>query len=305
MLAATMRPVNHNVDTAGVRLEAAEGARAVSKAIALLRAFTPSRPWWTVSELVGATGFPHSTVTRLVSALETGGVLHREPGRYRYTIGHLALTWATVAKASTNLNTLAHPLLERLRDDTGESAAVFLKQGNTRVCLDVVVSNAEVLFMLRLGEVGPLTRGAAGRCIAANLPKAERAGLGFPPAELEMLERVGDFAGVVCTLNDRIKDAWAVSAPIRDADASIYAALVVGGPTSRFKRSLFAKYAPGVLQAANDISVMLGCPSDVISSHRRSFEGIPVFSSTSARMPQPGGRRTTSSLMSAAMASSE
>jgi DNA-binding IclR family transcriptional regulator len=300
-----MRPVNHNVETRQVQLEAAEGARAVSKAIALLRAFTPARPWWTVSELVGATGFPHSTVTRLVSALEVGGILHREPGRFRYTIGHLALAWAAVAKASTNLNTLAHPLLERLRDDTGESAAVFLKQANSRICLDVVLSNQEVHFALRLGEIGPLTRGAAGLCIAADLPRAERSALGIPPTELDRLEQVADFGGVVCTLNDRIKDAWALAAPIRDADASIYAAVVVGGPTSRFKKSVFSKYAPNVLQAANEVSLMLGCPSDRITRPRRGFEGIPFFGPSAARAAQAGGKRTTSSLMSPAIASSE
>jgi DNA-binding IclR family transcriptional regulator len=279
-----MRPVNHDVETRQIRLEAAEGARAVSKALALLSAFTPSRPWWTISELAALSSIPASTVTRLVSALEASGVLRRETRGFRYTIGHRVLTWASVARASTNLQTLAHPMLERLRDVTGESAAVLLRQGLNRVCLDVVQSNQEVHFAIPLGEIAPLTLGAASRCMAAYLSGDQQRALNLPSTELEQLEQIPQAGGLVCTISDRIKDAWALAAPIRDAEGTVIAALVVGGPTSRFNyHDVLQRYAPTLLEAARELSVMLGCPTDLLGNPPADFGRIPVFGSETPR----------------------
>jgi DNA-binding IclR family transcriptional regulator len=287
MLTATMRLVNHNVDhrvqegalAGAARIQAVEGARAVSKALALLEAFTPARPWWTVAELAAAVGMPASTVTRLVSALEGGGVLRREDGGFRYTIGHRVLLWASIAKGSTNLHALAHPLLEDLRNQTGETAALYLRQGIVRVCLDVVQSSQQVHRALPLGEVAPLTMGAAGRSIAAYLPPEERQMLGFPSNELGALQRVPSFGGVVCSLRDRLKDAWAIAAPIHGADGGVSAALVVTGPISRFRNDLFGEYAPSVLRAARAVSEKLGCPPHMLGTAPADFTGIPIFGS--------------------------
>jgi DNA-binding IclR family transcriptional regulator len=282
-----MRLVNHNVDhdtqdgsrAGAARVQGVEGARAVSKALALLEAFTPARPWWTISELAAAVGIPASTVTRLVSALEGGGVLRRVEGGYRYTIGPRVLTWASVAKESTGLYALAHPLLESLRNQTGETAALYLRQGPNRVCLDVIQSPQQVHRALPLGEVAPLSVGAAGRSIAAYLPPEERRSLGFPGDELHALRQVLTFGGVVCSVRDRLKDAWAIAAPIHEADGSVSAALVVTGPISRFRVDLFDEYAPYVLATARVVSEGLGCPAQMLGSVPAGFAGIPIFGS--------------------------
>jgi DNA-binding IclR family transcriptional regulator len=253
-----------------------EGARAVSKALTLLNTFTTEQPWWTLSQLGRATGMPLSTVNRLLSALEAAGAVQREHRGSRYAIGYRTLMWGAVAQASSTLQSLARPFLERLSESTGETAAVYLRQGQVRVCIDVVNSSQPVHRSIRLGEIAPLGVGAAGRVVAAYLPEEEQVALHIPIIERAVLRQVPRQA-VVCTIRDRLKDAWALASPLKDSAGEVDAALVLTGPASRFHAGLFATYWPRMREDARALSEQRGAPATALAEYRAPASSPVVF----------------------------
>ncbi len=259
-------------------MESVEGARAVAKALQILEVFSVEHPWRTVAELAHLSGLPPTTTARLVAALERANVLQREPRGFRYAPGFRTMGWASVARASSSFPEIAHPHVRALSESTGETAALYVRQGHNRVCIDVVNSTQQVHRAIPLGEVAPLNQGAAGRVIAAYLPDEERQQLGFTRDDWDRLQKVPSF-GLVCTVRDRLKDAWAAASPIHDAHGEVHSALLLTGPVSRWSPELFKRFGPSVRATAHEVEQRLGFLAGPVNSS--SLDGVPVFGNTS------------------------
>ena len=68
------------------------------------------------------------------------------------------------------LRELAHPSLERLARSTGESAQLYVRDGDRRVCIDAAESESELRTIVEIGASLPLTKGSAGH----GLPRLGR-----------------------------------------------------------------------------------------------------------------------------------
>ena len=102
----------------------------LDKSVAVLEAV--ARTPVGLGELVAATGLPRATAHRLAVALEAHRLLVRDPaGRWMPgpRLGELA------RNAPDPLVTAAGPVLTRLRDRSGESAQLYRRDGDERVCV--------------------------------------------------------------------------------------------------------------------------------------------------------------------------
>src|SRR5436190_7175332 len=252
-------------------MERETGTAAIGKAFRLLNTFSVDRPWWSLSELAGMCGMPVSTTSRLLGALERVGAVRREPASHRYSIGAGVLPWARVAQRGLSTHVEARRLLEDLALVTGETAALYLRQGHDRICIDVVQSTQPVHRVIALGGVAPLNSGAAGRAIAAYLSEDEQLEVGFPPDQLEILRRTRAL-GLTCGYRDRLLDAWSAAAPIKDQRGDVTSALVVSGPMSRYNAELFAKVGPEVRMAALICSRRSGAPPEALHEFDASLD---------------------------------
>ena len=88
----------------------------------------------TLAGLQAATGLPRATAHRLAVALETHGLLRRDDDG-RFDLGPELASLGRAAAARFPLAELALPALEALRDETGESAQLFVKEGAMRRCV--------------------------------------------------------------------------------------------------------------------------------------------------------------------------
>src|SRR6266498_3107800 len=82
-----------------------------------------------------ATGLHRATTHRLAKALEHHGFLTFVGGR-GYRLGSKLLHLAAAATRELPLRDLAHPALERLAAATGESAQLYVQDGDRRACID-------------------------------------------------------------------------------------------------------------------------------------------------------------------------
>lgn len=210
------------------------GVGVLDKALALLDAVEGGAR--TLAELVATTGQSRATAHRLAGALVAHGLLRRD-GEGRYLPGLRLISLGRAASAELPLSAVAQPALERLREATGESVQLYVRDGATRVCVATLESPHGLRTIVPLGAALPLDRGSAGKVLLAG-PEAESRG---------WAESVGE----------REPGVASVSAPVRDG-AGVVAAVSVSGPVERTSREPGRRYATAVTAAAREIEAAAG-----------------------------------------------
>lgn len=210
------------------------GVGVIDKAASLLGAVEQGAR--TLQELTDVTGIPRPTAHRLAAALVAHGLLRRD-GDSRYLPGLRLIALGRAASASLPLARAAQPALDRLRDATGESAQLYVRDGEGRVCIAVAESSHGLRTIVPLGAVLDLQRGSAGYLLRGDAA-ALRAGWAASVAERE--------PGVA-----------SVSAPVLQG-GRVVAAVSVSGPIERTSRRPADRYAEAVIEAARAVEAAAG-----------------------------------------------
>lgn len=209
----------------------------------------------TLAGLVTATGLARPTAHRLAVALE----FHRFVGRDlqgRFVLGPRLVELADAAGEDPLLST-AGPILTRLRDITGESAQLFRRQGDVRVCVAAVERPSGLRDTVPVGAQLSMAAGSAAQVLLAweeqdRLPKLlENAA--FTASALVQVRRRGWSQSV----SEREPGVASVSAPVLATGGRIIAAVSVSGPIERLTRQPGRRHAPAVMAAAERLSDVL------------------------------------------------
>ena len=200
------------------------------------------------SSIVAATGLTRSTAHRLIRSLEEHGFLFHVGG-LGYALGPRLLGLAATAAHELPLRELAHPALDRLARTTGESAQLFVRNGDRRVCIDAVNSDRELRTIVDVGASLPLTRGSAGKVLLAWGPPADDPDMDRLTPQLIATRR----RGWAESLGEREAGVASVSAPVFGPDDVLLAAVSVSGPSSRVAPRRATTYADAVTAAAREV----------------------------------------------------
>jgi DNA-binding IclR family transcriptional regulator len=226
----------------------------------------------TIGELAKVTGQSRSTISRLAIALEQHGLLGRGEGR-RLRLGPrlVSLGAAAVSGASyiEALRETARPALTQLSEGTGESAQLYVKMGDRRVCVASSESANELRTIVDVGAALPLTAGSAGKIFLGYATETERERLlrDIPPltgstvTDPERLERHVYYArrrGWAQSAEEREQGVASVSAPVIDSLGRLAAVVSVSGPVQRLGRRPGQHYSAAVVHAARSIEQALG-----------------------------------------------
>ena len=189
-----------------------------------------------LSELVVVTGLPRATAHRLATALERHGLVRRDADG-RFMLGTRLLSLGQAAADAWPLATAAASALAILRDETGESVQLFVRDGEVRVCIAALQSLHGLRTIVPLGARLPLSAGSAARVLT-----------GADQMEGGWIESVGEREAGVAS----------VSAPVRDASGRVVAAVSVSGPIERTSRQPGKRYGSFVVDAAREIESEAG-----------------------------------------------
>jgi DNA-binding IclR family transcriptional regulator len=214
----------------------------------------------TFTDVVELTGLARPTAHRLILSLEDHGFLVHVGG-LGYVLGPRLLGLAASAMRDLPLRDLARPVLERLARSTGESAQLFVRDGDRRVCIDSAESDSELRTIVEVGSALPLTKGSAGKIFLAWTGDHDRSrliGTAEDTARLEQQVATTRRRGWAESVAERAPGVASVSAPIFGPDRSLLAALSVSGPVSRLGQLRAKRYAPAVVEAAKEIERALG-----------------------------------------------
>lgn len=192
----------------------------------------------TLATLMTATNLPRATAHRLAVALEAHGLVRRD-GSGRFVLGFRLVALGRAAAGELPVAGAAHPALEALRDETGESTQLYVRDGDRRVCMVSLESPHGLRTIVPVGASLPLDVGSAGRVLTDAAAASGRRGWAESVGERE--------AGVA-----------SVSAPVREADGTVLAAIGVSGPIERTTRNPGRRYGEAVVRAALAVEAALG-----------------------------------------------
>jgi len=228
----------------------ASGVGVLDKAVGILSFLSEWGPA-TLAEVVGGTGLPRPTAHRLLSALEAHRLVRRDGGRY--SLGVRLSLWGSGAAGSFPIEA-ARPALAALRDETGESTQLYVREGDRRVCIaSVERTGGGLRDTVAVGAVLPLDRGSGGKVLVAWAGEAESLS-NMNAAELAEIRSRGWADSVA----EREAGVASVSAPVFGAGGALRAAVCASGPVSRLGERPGERLAGPVVAAAREIEEALG-----------------------------------------------
>src|SRR5206468_265201 len=161
LLAERTSHISHP-EIASLYVDSLSGVGVLDKAAAILTALEAGP--CNLNALVDATGIPRPTAHRLASALEAHGLVRRDD-EGRFALGLRLVALGHAAADALSLTDAARAAVERLRDDTEESAQLYVREGDRRVCTLSLESPHGLRTIVPLGASLPLDRGSAGRVL--------------------------------------------------------------------------------------------------------------------------------------------
>lgn len=228
------------------------GIGVVDKSVAILSSVAAGPR--ALAELVETTALPRATAHRLAVALETHRLLARDADG-RFVLGPRLAELA--AALPDPLVTAAGPVLAWVRDESGESAQLYRRDGAERVCIAAAERTHGLRTTVPVGSRLPLTAGSGAQVICAW---TDRAAIADVLAAAEFPDRtLGDVRrrGWAQSVGQREAGVASVSAPVFNGDGELLAALSISGPIERLGRSPGTRFAPVLMTAARRLGAAL------------------------------------------------
>ena len=245
--------------------------RATDRVIDILELAAASRDGLPLKDLSLRVETPKSSLLPLLRTLSARGYL--EQGRAgEYRLGPRALELAVRSRGGRDLVDAARPVLHALMRRTGESAflTTLADDGAAVVFIDVIESEELIRYTVNVGQRSPLHATANGKAILAFLPPEQRdeilraltlkrytdRTLTSLPALRASLDDIRG-GGVCVSVDEIVRGATGIAAPVYDRDGRLAGACAVGGPTDRVKPRI-RQLAADVKATARSISTLLG-----------------------------------------------
>jgi DNA-binding IclR family transcriptional regulator len=209
-------------------VDSVSGVGVLDKAMGVLAAV--ERAPCSLAELVTATGLSRPTAHRLAVALEAHGLVRRDEDG-RFCLGLRLIGLGHEAAEAVPVWAAARPALAWLHEHTGESVQLYVRDGDTRVCVESIESARELRTIVPVGARLPLAAGSAGTVLAGGATGK----------------------AWVQSVAEREEGVASVSAPVHDASGRVAAAVSVSGPIQRLTRKPGVKYGALVADAARQI----------------------------------------------------
>jgi IclR family KDG regulon transcriptional repressor len=240
--------------------------RAVERAMQILSAFDTERGDRGVSEIAQVTGLHKATTHRIMMTLLNGGFLERAPDGERFRLGLRVVELGLGALRGLDLRQAAFPYMQQLVDRFDETCDLGIFDRGMVLYVEVVHSKHSLTIAARVGRRLPAYCTASGRVFLAFLPPEVVEPLLSEPlmpctqrtttslAQLrEELEATRQ-RGYALDDEEFEEGIRAVSAPIRDIDGNVIAALSMPGPVHRMPLQRLSEIVSALLEATDAIS---------------------------------------------------
>ncbi|AIV65829.1 IclR family transcriptional regulator [Burkholderia pseudomallei] len=250
----------------------------LERGLRILAEFSPREPVLGAPELSKRLGIPRTTVFRLLQTLESLGFLERADKDRNYRLGVAVLRLGFEYLSSLELTDLGLPVIESLRDATGFTAHIVIRDGRDVVFVAKAqnAGNAFGSVRVNVGTRLPAHATTHGHVLMGDLSLAQLRAL-YPERALERVTKATP--ETVDALFDVIRDdarrgygignsaferdISVVTAPVRNEASRIVAVVTVTVPRPEIDAALIAEgLVEKVVRAAAELSRRLNYRSD-------------------------------------------
>lgn len=223
-----------------------------------------------VAEVAAQLGIARSSAHRMLTTLQSQGLLRQEPSTRGYEAGPQLVQIGVAVIGASDLRAEARPSLERLCQEIGETVHLIVLDGTTTVFLDGVEGRYAIRAAERTGDRSPAHASAAGKVLLASLTleqlRERYAGTRLQGgtdhavtsrrALEDDLEHVRE-QGYALNLGESEIGLHAVAAPVRDAAGGVRAALSISGPSVRLTEERLVEHAAALVAEADALGASI------------------------------------------------
>ncbi|MDJ0333658.1 IclR family transcriptional regulator [Salinibacterium sp. G-O1] len=214
--------------------------QSVEKAVAVLKVFSDGMPR-RVGDVAKAAGITQSTASRLLSTLESSGLVERDPMSSLYFLGDELLTLAGVAINQNPVHRIGRQIAQNLAAELGLGVNIAILRGAELVYLCNFEGRLSPKSHTLTGQRVPVHATSIGKSTLASASIATRRALTLTrytentitdPAELEREIAIISKRGFATEVEEFVLGRASVAAPIFDRFGKIIAAISISGPRS-------------------------------------------------------------------------
>jgi DNA-binding IclR family transcriptional regulator len=198
-----------------------------------------------LSDVMRSTGLSNATTHRLLEGLVAHGLADFKQESGRYFLGMKIFSWSKSAGNRFGLAERIAPVLQRLADQTNDTAYFMLRVDDEALCLDCREGSFPIkTISVRVGHRWPLGAGAGGLALLAFLPdddiarivrdhRAEREQFGVKEAVLKKEIANAKKLGYALVDGTVLPGMSAIAVPIRAEDQKPVGSITLAAITPR------------------------------------------------------------------------
>lgn len=253
-------------------MESKNHVKSLEKCFNILDLLSTAHSSLSLEEITRKSQYKKTTCFRLLKTMIGLNFAEQNPTDKTYRFGNRLVSLGLSALKDMSLRKNALPILEKLRDETGETVNLSILSGTEILFVERIMSDYLVNVNVNIGDRLPVYCASMGKVILAFSsykkvgeifsqlsfePKTDRTitSISSLKKELKKIKKRG-FA-----LNDEEleKGLRAVAAPIFNYTDEAFAAINIAWTTTRKPgREYFSDFAPQVIAAAEKISALMG-----------------------------------------------
>lgn len=242
----------------------------VERAMAILDSFSREQPRLSLAQLSDRTGFYRSTLLRLTDSLIRFGYIQRDAGGV-FSLGPAVWRLGLIYQGTVNLEKFVRPVLAELVQRTGESAALYVREGNKRLCLYRHHSSSAIRHHLDEGGELPLGKGAGSHIVRAYTETDD-------PAYAPIREQ-----GYAIAMGEIDPETGGMAVPVFAAHGEFVGALGVSGFRSHFIGDNQKRFLDILIEHGKALSESLADLPPVSTTRAAVMRGTPVAAVKTAR----------------------
>lgn len=193
----------------------------LERGLSILACFSEDRLRLKLRDLADLTGLDKATLLRLVGVLVRARMVHRFDNG-DYAPGPALLHMGMLYRRTFDIGARLQPALQEVMQQTGETVAFYVRDGDERVCLYRENSSNELRHHVEVGARLKLSAGGSSSHVLRYFT-------GGSTAQAQAIAR----DGFAMTREERVPQIASVAVPVFDSDGTFHGALVVIGIAQR------------------------------------------------------------------------
>lgn len=242
----------------------------LENALHLLDLFSLDEPELSATEIADRLGVANSTVHRLVTTLMSEGFIAKDRHTNLYRLGTSIMALGHIVTGQHKIHKISQPVLEVLVQRSNETAHIGILRDFDVIYLNKIECSHPVRLLSHLGKRNPAHCTSTGQVLLAHQPpkvieeflsrKLDRYTSKTITDPDDLSKRLSQIKkqGYSLSIEELHEGVSSISAPIRNPKNQAAASVTIAGPTQRINSHTVPNLIKLVIQAANEISLLLG-----------------------------------------------